>query len=311
MRAWRCARQDVLDCAEVPPEIRNRNPEPKGQNRRCLTDMAPVGVAISKEFPKMIRTAVFPVAGRGSRMQPATNAVPKELLPVYDTPLLQFAIDEARDAGIERFVFVTSPDKPGIETYVRSQHADIDTLFVTQEAPLGLGHAILIANAAVRNEPFAVILPDDVIFASPPALAQMCRAYEAGFAHHMIAAMEVRPEDTGAYGIFDAEPPVPGGQVTVRGVVEKPEPQEAPSTLAAVGRYILAPGIFDTLLTTGRGLGGEIQLTDAIARDLQRKTVTAFRFEGVRYDCGRPDGLLEAATAIRDAREMLGAGAVA
>ena len=260
----------------------------------------------------MIRTAVFPVAGRGSRMQPATNAVPKELLPVYDTPLLQFAIDEARDAGIERFVFRHQPRQARDRDLMSAPSMPISTpFFVTQEAPLGLGHAILIANAAVRNEPFAVILPDDVIFASPPALAQMCRAYEAGFAHHMIAAMEVRPEDTGAYGIFDAEPPVPGGQVTVRGVVEKPEPQEAPSTLAAVGRYILAPGIFDTLLTTGRGLGGEIQLTDAIARDLQRKTVTAFRFEGVRYDCGRPDGLLEAATAIRDAREMLGAGAVA
>jgi UTP--glucose-1-phosphate uridylyltransferase len=259
----------------------------------------------------MIRTAVFPIAGRGSRMQPATNAVPKELLPIYDTPLLQFAIDEARDAGIERFVFVTSHDKPGVEAYVRADHGDLDSLFVNQEAPLGLGHAILTANGAVDNEPFAVILPDDVIFASPPAMAQMCRAYETGFAHHMIAAMEVRPEDTGAYGIFDADPPAPGGEVTVRGLVEKPKPQEAPSTLAAVGRYILAPGIFDTLMTTGRGRGGEIQLTDAIARDLQRKTVTAFRFEGVRYDCGRPDGLLEAANAIRDAREMLVAGPVA
>ncbi len=259
----------------------------------------------------MIRTAVFPVAGRGSRMQPATSAVPKELLPVYDTPLLQFAIDEARDAGIERFVFVTSHDKPAIEAYVRAEHDDLDSLFVIQEAPLGLGHAILTASGAVENEPFAVILPDDVIFASPSAMAQMCHAYETGFAHHMIAAMEVRPEDTGAYGIFDADPPAPGGAVTVRGLVEKPKPQEAPSTLAAVGRYILAPGIFDTLLATGRGRGGEIQLTDAIARDLQRKTVTAFRFEGVRYDCGRPDGLLEAATAMRDAREMLAAGAVA
>jgi UTP--glucose-1-phosphate uridylyltransferase len=259
----------------------------------------------------MIRTAVFPVAGRGSRMQPATNAVPKELLPVYDTPLLQFAIEEASDAGIERFVFVTSADKPGVEAYVRSQHGGLDSIFLTQEAPLGLGHAVLTANGAVENEPFAVILPDDVIFASPPVMAQMCRAYETGFAHHMIAAMEVGPEETGAYGIFDAELPATGHQVAVRGLVEKPDPQDAPSNLAAVGRYILAPGIFETLLTTGRGRGGEIQLTDAIARDLQRKTVTAFRFEGVRYDCGRPEGLLDAATAIRDAREMLAAGAVA
>ncbi len=259
----------------------------------------------------MIRTAVFPVAGRGSRMQPATNAVAKELLPVYDTPLLQFAIDEARDAGIERFVFVTSDDKPGVEAYVRSQHGDLDSLFLAQEAPLGLGHAVLTANGAVENEAFAVILPDDVIFASPPALAQMCRAYDTGFAHHMIAAMEVGPEETGAYGIFDADPPATGRQVTVRGLVEKPEPRQAPSTLAAVGRYILAPSIFETLLTTGKGRGGEIQLTDAIARDARRMPVAAFRFEGVRYDCGRPEGLLEAATAIRDAREMMEAGAVA
>jgi len=257
----------------------------------------------------MIRTAVFPVAGKGSRLRPATNAVAKELLPVYDTPVLQFAIEEARDAGIERFVFVTSEAKPEIEAYVRSEHGDLDSVFVVQDEPLGLGHAILMANGAVGPEAFAVILPDDVIFASPPVLAQMCRAYDAGFAQHMIAAMDVRRDETGAYGIFDSDAPAPGRHVTIRGLVEKPDPDEAPSTLAAVGRYILAPSIFETLLATGKGRGGEIQLTDAIARDMQRMTVAAFRFEGVRYDCGRPDGLLEASSALQDAREMMAQGA--
>lgn len=259
----------------------------------------------------MIRTAVFPVAGKGSRLRPATNAVPKELLPVFDTPVLHFAIDEARDAGIERFVFVTSNDKPQIEAHVRSDYGDLDCTFVVQEEPLGLGHAVLMANGAVGKEAFAVILPDDVIFAAPSVLAQMCRAYDAGFAHHMIAAMNVRPDETGNYGIFDADPPAPGRHVAVRGLVEKPAQQEAPSTLAAVGRYILAPSIFETLLATGKGRGGEIQLTDAIVRDMQRMAVAAFRFEGVRYDCGQAEGLLEAGGAVRDAREMMAQGAVA
>jgi UTP--glucose-1-phosphate uridylyltransferase len=259
----------------------------------------------------MIRTAVFPVAGRGSRFRPATHAIAKELLPVFDTPVLDFTISEARDAGIERFVFVTSAEKPEIENYVRSRFPDIEAEFLIQEAPKGLGHAVLVANRVAADGPFAVVLPDDVIFATPPVLAQMARAYEGGFIHHMIAAMEVRRDAVGAYGILDADMPAPGGTARVRGLVEKPAPQDAPSTLAAVGRYILHPSIFDTLLSVGPGKGGEIQLTDAIARDMQRMSVAAFRFQGVRYDCGQPEGLLEAGSALQDAREMAGKETVA
>lgn len=259
----------------------------------------------------MIKTAVFPVAGRGSRFQPATFAVPKELLPVFDTPILNFAISEARDSGIERFVFVTSADKPEIEAYVRSQFPELRSEFVIQEEPRGLGHAVLMANRVAEDGPFAVILPDDLIIATPPVTMQMARAYDRGFAHHMVAAMEVRPDMVGAYGILDAELPAPGRYTQVNGMVEKPSPEEAPSNLAAVGRYILHPTIFETLLTVGPGAGGELQLTDAIARDMQRLGVSAFRFEGVRFDCGNPDGLLEASSALQDAREMSGQGAVA
>jgi UTP--glucose-1-phosphate uridylyltransferase len=259
----------------------------------------------------MIKTAVFPVAGRGSRFEPATQAVAKELLPVFDTPVLDFAIAEARDAGVETFVFVTSEAKPEIEAYVRARFPDLAAEFVMQDVPKGLGHAVLRARHVAPNGPFAVILPDDVIFAAPSVLAQMAGAHDRGFAHHMIAAMEVRPEAVGSYGIFDADMPAPGRHTEVRGLVEKPAPDKAPSTLAAVGRYILHPTIFDTLMTVGPGRGGEIQLTDAIARDMQRVSVSAFRFEGVRFDCGRPEGLLEAGSALQDVREMTGRGAVA
>jgi UTP--glucose-1-phosphate uridylyltransferase len=230
---------------------------------------------------------------------------------VLNTPVLDFAIDEAQDAGIERFVFVTSDEKPEIEVYVRSRFPDLWAEFIMQEEPKGLGHAVLLANRVAEDGPFAVMLPDDVIFGTPPVLAQMARAYDRGFAHHMIAAMQVRPDTVGAYGIFDADMPAPGRHTMIEGLVEKPGPEEAPSTLAAVGRYILHPAIFETLLTVGPGRGGEIQLTDAIARDLQRMAVAAFRFEGVRFDCGRPEGLLEAGSALQDAREMTGSGAVA
>lgn len=259
----------------------------------------------------MIKTAVFPVAGRGSRLKPATDAVAKELLPVFDTPVLNFAIDEARDAGIERFVFVTSDDKPEIEAYVRSQRAEIDATFITQKEPLGLGHAILQARKIAADGPFAVLLPDDLILASPPALAQMCQAYDAVFTHHMIAAMEVHPDRVGSYGILDAELPAKGRYVMVNGLVEKPQSEDAPSNLAAVGRYILSPTIFETLLTTTPGAGGEVQLTDAIAKDLHSMPVAAFRFDGIRFDCGQAEGLLDASQAIQDVREFTKEEAVA
>jgi len=259
----------------------------------------------------MIRTAVFPVAGRGTRLQPATHAVAKELLPVLDTPVLDFAIAEARDTGIERFVFVTSDEKPEIEAYVQSRFPELSAEFIPQEEPKGLGHAVFTANRIADDGPFAVVLPDDVIFGASPVLAQMARVYDKGFAHHMIAAMEVRPDTVGAYGILDADIPAKGRHTMIEGLVEKPGPEEAPSNLAAVGRYILHPTIFETLLTVGPGRGDEIQLTDAIARDIQRMGVAAFRFDGVRFDCGQPDGLLEAGSALQDAREMTQKGAVA
>jgi UTP--glucose-1-phosphate uridylyltransferase len=262
-------------------------------------------------FTTGIKTAVFPVAGRGSRFRPATHAVAKELLPVLDTPVLDFAISEARSAGIERFVFVTSDEKPEIQVYVQSRFAELSAEFIVQDEPKGLGHAVLMANRVAEDGPFAVILPDDVIFAAPPVLEQMAQAYDGAFAHHMIAAMEVRPDAVGSYGIFDADMPAPGRHTPINGFVEKPEPEDAPSTLAAVGRYILHPSIFETLLTARPGAGGEIQLTDAIARDLQRMGVAAYRFEGVRFDCGRPEGLLEAGSAVQDARELARQGVVA
>lgn len=252
----------------------------------------------------MIRTAVFPVAGRGSRMQPATSAVPKELLPVYDTPLLQFAIDEARDAGIERFVFVTSHDKPAIEAYVRAEHEDLDSLFVIQEAPLGLGHAILTASGAVENEPFAVILPDDVIAAEKPCLRQMVEAYEET-GGCMVAAMEVPRAKTASYGVLDVEHEK-GSLVRAKGMVEKPDPAEAPSTLAVIGRYILTPHVLENLDRKKVGAGGEIQLTDAIAEELAAgRPVHGLRFSGTRFDCGSKSGFLQATVAFALAREDL------
>lgn len=259
----------------------------------------------------MIKTAIYPVAGRGSRMRPVTRAVPKELLPVYTTPLLQFAIDEAIDSGVERHVFVTSEDKPAIEEYVRDTYPGIDARFVTQPEPLGLGHAVLMARGEILPGPVAVILPDDLIVASVPVLAQMSATYDPALACHMVAAMKVDAEETAAYGIVDADMPAPGCHVPVHGLVEKPSPEEAPSNLAIVGRYILHPGIFDTLLATAPGSGGEIQLTDAIARDVRRRGLTAFRFDGVRFDCGQPDGLVEAGAAFQDVEDLMRAGPTA
>ncbi|MDG4650498.1 sugar phosphate nucleotidyltransferase [Roseibacterium sp. SDUM158017] len=264
----------------------------------------------------MIKTAIIPVAGRGTRLHPVTLCVPKELLPVYTTPLLQFAIEEAEASGIERFIFVTRDGKEAIEDFVRMTFPGIDAHFLRQAEPLGLGHAVLTAGGLARQGesgdlPVAVILPDDLIFAPTPVLAQMARAYDTDMSYHMVAAMKVAPDEVSSYGIVDADVPAPGRAMPVRGLVEKPAEGTAPSTLAVVGRYILHPGIFETLMTTGRGAGGEIQLTDAIARDLRRMDVSAFRFEGVRFDCGVPDGLLEAGCAIQDAREMLEQGSAA
>jgi len=268
-----------------------------------------------------IRSVVIPAAGRGTRLLPATKTTPKELLNIYDRPALQFAIDEAIDLGVEQIVVVTHPDKPGIRDYLTPDRVyvkdlaasgkaqlgaalseievpdRIDIVFVDQLRPLGLGHAILCAKGLTLPGPFAVILPDDVILGTS-CLTEMADSYTKG---HMIAAMEVRRDQTNAYGIFRIAGLPVGRSVPVSGMVKKPGAAQAPSQLAAVGRYILDPVIFDTLQHITRGAGGEIQLTDAIARDADHLPLTAFRFSGNRYDCGCYDGLLDAAMARQSA----------
>lgn len=264
-----------------------------------------------------VRTAIFPVAGLGTRFLPATKATPKELLPVIDTPLIQFAIDEARAAGIERMVFVSHPSKAAIERYVmddaklrrdlaaRGKH-DIavelqdaalcaerdDVVFTHQHEALGLGHAVLCARDHVLPGPVAVILPDDLILGQG-CIGEMIDAYARGTAGHMVAAMEVAPDETRKYGILDVTSRN-GAVAQARGMVEKPEPAEAPSREAVVGRYVLDGSIFDALETQTPGAGGEIQLTDAIARSAARVGLAGLRFSGTRFDCGSKAGMLQA-----------------
>jgi len=268
-----------------------------------------------------VRTAIFPIAGLGTRLLPATKAVPKELLPVLDTPLLQFALDEAREAGVERMVFVIHPSKSAIERYVRPDVGlaqrlqsrgkgalaaglmaacpdpiSTDIVFTTQREPLGLGHAVQCARRHALPGPVAVILPDDLIIGSPGCLAQMITAYDPCAAGHLVAAAEVPPEAVSAYGIL-APSGRRGRMVPARGVVEKPAPGQAPSDLAVIGRYVLDPSVFGALADLAPGAGGEIQLTDAIATSAARVGLAGFRFEGARYDCGSASGLLAAALA--------------
>ena len=264
-----------------------------------------------------IRTVVIPAAGQGTRLLPLTKATPKELLPVYDKPVLQFALDEAVEVGAERIVIVIHPSKSVIREYLMPNHEYIEALqdkgkhdlaaalselhlpkgveavFSMQTEALGLGHAILCARGQILPGPFGVILPDDVIL-GPPCLAQMAAQYQTG---HMVAAIDVPALDTFRYGIFQPTGSSLGQCVPASGMVEKPKPGTAPSRLAAVGRYLLDPQILTTLERTPKGAGGEIQLTDAIALDAERHALTAFRFTGMRYDCGSHDGLVEAAVA--------------
>jgi UTP--glucose-1-phosphate uridylyltransferase len=265
-----------------------------------------------------VRTAIFPVAGLGTRFLPATKATPKELLPVIDTPLIQYAIDEARDAGIERMIFVSHPSKEAIERHVMDDKglrdtlaargkADIaenlaeqalcpvqdDVLFVMQDEPLGLGHAVLCARDHVLPGPVAVVLPDDLILGGKGALSEMIEAYDPAIAGHMVATMEVSPEDTRKYGILSVKDRV-GSLLHADGMVEKPSPDDAPSRDAVVGRYVLDGSIFEDLATQDRGAGGEIQLTDAIARGVPRVGLVGLRFSGRRYDCGSKVGMLAA-----------------
>lgn len=262
-------------------------------------------------MPAKVRTAVFPVAGRGTRFLPATKAVPKELLPIVDKPLIQYAVTEALEAGAERLVFVTHSSKRAIEDHFDTD-ADLERaleaagkaellvtlrgilpegvacVYIRQGQPLGLGHAVLCARPAVGDEPFFVHLPDDLIRADTGCLAQMAAAYRE-HGHSIIAVEDVPREKTGSYGIVAVDP-----ELRMQRIVEKPPPEKAPSTLAVVGRYLLTPRIFDKLESTGRGAGGEIQLTDAIADLLNDEPVHAFRFQGTRYDCGTKLGYVQA-----------------
>jgi len=258
---------------------------------------------------------VFPVAGRGTRFLPATKASPKEMLPVVDKPLIQYAVEEALMAGARRLVFVTGASKRAIEDHfdtdaelekllesqgksdlasqVRSVLPKYATcIYIRQPAPLGLGHAVLCAQPAVGSEPFFVHLADDLIDAGVPCLKQMARVYrEKGGS--VLGVEEVPHDETDKYGIVETRG-APAKVSQIRGIIEKPKPSVAPSNLAVVGRYVLTPAIFAHLEKIGQGAGGEIQLTDGIARLLKKEPVYAYRFEGKRYDCGSKLGYLKA-----------------
>ncbi|MGB0412705.1 MAG: UTP--glucose-1-phosphate uridylyltransferase GalU [Pikeienuella sp.] len=274
-----------------------------------------------------VRKAVFPVAGLGTRFLPATKAIPKEVLPLVDKPLIQYAIDEARAAGITDFIFVTAKGKSALEDYfdgapelVRSlrKKNKIDLLraiepsempsgaisYIRQQEALGLGHAVWCARHLVGDEPFAVILPDDVIAAETPCLAQMMDAYET-VGGNIIAAMPVAPADAPNYGVID---PIAqdGRLIGAKGLVEKPSEADAPSNLAVIGRYILTPQVMANLEGLKTGAGGEVQLTDAIAAEISNgRSVHGFEFDGQRYDCGSKAGFLKATVAFALARPDL------
>ncbi len=266
-----------------------------------------------------IRKAVFPVAGLGTRFLPATKAMPKEMLTLVDRPLIQHAVDEARAAGIEQFIFVTSRGKGALEDHFDSnndlkrtleaknkqkelallQTTDIpsgELLFTRQREPLGLGHAVWCARHLVGNEPFAVLLADDVILTKKPCLRQMMDAYEE-VGGNVVGVVDVPREQTNRYGILDVESD-DGRIAKVKGLVEKPAPENAPSTLSIIGRYILQPEVFDELEARRVGAGGEIQLTDSMARLIGRQPFHGLRYEGKRYDCGDKVGFIQANVAF-------------
>ncbi len=266
---------------------------------------------------RRIRKAVFPVAGLGTRFLPATKSMPKELLPVVDKPVIHYAVDEAREAGIEQFIFVSSRGKSAMEDHfdrapeleatleargktegleqLRQSNVNAgDMVFVRQQEPLGLGHAIWCARHIVGDEPFAVLLPDDMVLAQPSCISQLIKAHEQVGGGSMIAVQDVPAEDTRKYGILDLEAEVTPGVFRARGIVEKPEPDVAPSTIAAIGRYVLEPSIFEYLDRKVLGAGNEIQLTDAIAQTMGSAPLHGCRFDGMRYDCGDKLGFLKA-----------------
>ena len=275
-----------------------------------------------------VTKAVLPVAGFGTRFLPATKSVPKEILPLVDRPLVQYAIDEARAAGIKEFIFVTSRGKSALEDYFDSapelEQALIDgkktallellkqtdmpsgsVAYIRQQERRGLGHAVWCARNLIGDEPFAVMLPDDVIDAETPCLQQMVEAYEEIGGGNMVATMEVPHANVSSYGILDVDAAI-GATMPVRGMVEKPKPEVAPSNMAVIGRYILSPNVLRNLDTVEAGAGGEIQLTDAIAREIEASNdVYGFRFKGRRFDCGSKPGYLQATVAFGLARPDL------
>ncbi len=264
----------------------------------------------------MIRKAVFPVAGLGTRFLPATKANPKEMLPVVDKPLIQYAAEEAISAGVKELIFVTSSSKRAIEDHFdknyeleselekRNKHellsivrgmlpSGVSCVYIRQPEALGLGHAVLCAKDVVGDAPFAVILADDLIDDnSDGCLAQMAKQFDK-HQSSILGIEEVSPDETDKYGIIEAEK-FENNVGKVKAIVEKPKPKDAPSNLAVVGRYILTPKIFELLEKTEKGAGGEIQLTDAIAKLLKIETVMAYKFNGKRYDCGSKIGYLQA-----------------
>ncbi|MEL6118640.1 MAG: UTP--glucose-1-phosphate uridylyltransferase GalU [Pseudomonadota bacterium] len=277
---------------------------------------------------KKVTKAIFPVAGMGTRFLPATKSVPKEIMTLVDRPLVQYAIDEAREAGIKEFIFVTSRGKSALEDYFDAapqleqtlrkkgktelldilKKTDMDSgeiAYMRQAKPLGLGHAVWCARRLIANEPFAVILPDDVISADKSCLAQMIEAFEETQSN-IVAAMEVPESMAEAYGILDVKEDM-GSIVSTKGMVEKPAPGEAPSNLAVIGRYILTPTVLQKLNQKKTGAGGEIQLTDAIsdAREEDGEEVYGYRFKGQRFDCGSKAGFLQATVSFALQRDDL------
>ena len=276
----------------------------------------------------LVRHAIFPVAGLGTRFLPATKAMPKEMLPIVDKPLMQYAVEEAYAAGVREMVFVTSRHKRVIEDHfdltfeledalIKAQKTellaivravkpdDMECVFVRQPRALGLGHAVLCGRQVVGDHPFAVILPDDLMIGTPPVLAQMVEQFDTLQAS-IIAVQEVPAEHTKRYGIV-AGKAVGDRLVDIEKIVEKPAPDVAPSRLGVAGRYILTPRVFEEIAKQPRGVGGEIQLTDGIAGLLRSEKVYAYRYAGKRYDCGSKEGFLQANVELALANAELGA----
>src|SRR6476659_1577681 len=276
-------------------------------------------------MPTRVRKAVFPVAGLGTRLLPATKSIPKEMITVVDRPLIQYAVDEAREEGIEQLIFVTGRGKSALvdyfdqafelETTMRDKGKSLDILkpsnarfgeviTVRQQQPLGLGHAVWCARDIVGDEPFAVLLPDELMLGQPGCLKQMVEAY-GRVGGNLVAALEVPDSETHKYGVID--PGASDGRLTeIRGMVEKPAPGTAPSNLMLPGRYILQPEVMRALDSQEKGAGGEIQLTDAIAKLVGKQPLNAYRFDGERYDCGSAAGFVIANLAVALQRTDVG-----